>query len=300
MADLRIGMIGLDTSHCEAFVSILNNPDNPHHVPGGRITGAYPGGSQLTAVSRDRVGKFTETLRDKHQIPIYDSIEKLAKDSDAFVLNSVDGRQHLEQFAILARYRRPVFIDKPLACSFDDAAKIIELGQQHDTPVMSCSSVRFSTGVTNLVPKDAKLGSCEVFGTMSILDDYPPYFWYGIHGAELLFCYMGKGCRTAQAVHENDMDLLIGRWGDGRIGTVRGLRFSKYHFGITVFTSVGTVHGLSGETPPSYALLLQKVVPFLETGASPIDPEETLQIMAFLDAAEHSLKNKGQVVTLPV
>jgi hypothetical protein len=299
MEDLKVGIIGLDTSHCEAFVNVLNYPDGKHHVPGARVVGAYPGGSQLCAISRDRVGKFTEAIRDKHGVKLYDSIEKLGEQVDVFVLHSVDGRQHLEQFRILSGFGKPVFVDKPLACSSEDARQIAALAQESGTPLMSASSVRYSAGIAGLAGPDGKVGSCEAFGAMPILDDYPTYFWYGVHGADVLFSYLGKGCTTVQALHQDQMDLLIGTWEGGRIGTVRGMRFAPYHFGCAVFTDKGTVHSLAGDEPPAYALLLRQVVEFFRTGTSPIDIDETLEVMAFLDAAEQSLAKGGKAVALP-
>jgi len=299
MSDLKVGMIGLDTSHCGAIVGALNYDDSDHHVPGARIAGAFPGGTDMCAVSRDRVGKFTDEMRDKHGVPLYDSIEKLADEMDALIMTSVDGRQHLEQFKLLAPAGKPIFIDKPFTCSFDEAKQLVELAHQTGTPIMSCSSLRYSGGATGLVPEDAKLGSCEVFGTMPFQDDYPRYFWYAVHGAELLFSYMGTGCRTLQTIHKDDQDLLIGVWDDDRIGTVRGMRFSTYHFGVTVYTTKGTVQGLASNDPPGHVLLLQKMIPFLQTGESPVDIQQTLQIMAFLEVAEKSAQQGGAILEMP-
>ena len=299
MQELKLGMIGLDTSHCEAFVGVLNYPDAPHHVLGARVVGAYPGGSALCAISRDRLGKFTQAMREKHAIALYDSIEELGRHVDAFLLTSVDGRQHLEQFRILSRLGKPVFIDKPMTCSSEDARQIADLAVETGTPWMSASSVRCSAGIAGLTAPDDAVGSCEAFGTLPILDDYPTYFWYGVHGADVLFSYLGKGCRSVRTLHSGETDLLIGTWQDGRIGTVRGMRFTAYHFGCSVFTKKGTVHGLAGDEPPQHYLLAREIVRFFQTGTSPIDPKETVEVMAFLDAAGQSLAAGGQVVELP-
>ncbi len=298
MNELEVGMIGLDTSHCEGLIGVLNYPDAANHVPGARVVGAYPGGSQLCAVSRDRLGRFTEAIREKHGVRLYESIEDLGEHMDAFLLTSVDGRQHLEQFRMLCGFGKPVFIDKPLACSVADARAIAAVALETGTPWMSASSIRYATGISDLTEADDEVGSCEAFGTMPILEDYPGYFWYGVHGADLLFSYLGKGCRAVRALHEDEMDLLIGTWGDGRIGTVRGMRFTAYHFGCTLFTQRGTLHGLAGEEPPAHLLLARRIVKFLHTGESPIDPEETVEVMAFLDAAGRSRERGGEAVEL--
>jgi hypothetical protein len=299
MSELKLGVIGLDTSHVEAFIKLLNYEDNEHHVPGARIIGAYPGGSQLCAVSRDRVEKFTDAYRNEHKVRIYDSIEALGKDVDGVLLHSVDGRQHREQFEAVSRFGKPVFIDKPLACSFEDSRRIADLATERGVPLMSCSAIRYGAGVAGLLAADERAGSAEVFGPMAILDDYPPYYWYGVHSADVLYSYFGRGCRTAQAIHTEGTDLLVGLWEDGRIGTVRGLRQGAWEFGCTLFTKSGAKHSVAAAAPPSYAMLLQKLIPFFQSGQSPIDLEETVEVMAFLEAAETSLAENGRVVELP-
>src|SRR5436190_16796273 len=40
-AELRIGMIGLDTSHAIAFTKLINDARDPSHVPGGKVIAAF-------------------------------------------------------------------------------------------------------------------------------------------------------------------------------------------------------------------------------------------------------------------
>src|SRR5438093_5813885 len=59
---LRVGMIGLDTSHVPAFAKIFNNPNATGDLAGIKVVAGYPGGTDIPA-SRDRVKGFTEQLR---------------------------------------------------------------------------------------------------------------------------------------------------------------------------------------------------------------------------------------------
>ena len=203
MSYLKIGMIGLDTSHCPAFVKILNDADNEFHISGAKVVKAFPGGSELFSSSISRVEGFTNELKELG-IEICDSIEAAAEGMDAFFLESVDGRQHLEQFKILAQYGKPVFIDKPLACCFEDAKAIVELSKENNVPVMTASAIRYGKGI-DILHDGSKVESCEAFGPMALLDDYRDYFWYGIHSAETLYSFM------AQAVSRFKLPVLI-RW----------------------------------------------------------------------------------------
>src|SRR5947208_1899220 len=114
-AELRVGIIGCDTSHVIAFTETLNNPEGKGHVAGGRVVAAYKGGSKDIQSSWSRVEEYTKTLREKYGITIYDSIEELCKNVDAVLLESLDGRPHLEQVKPVLKAGKPVFIDKPMA-----------------------------------------------------------------------------------------------------------------------------------------------------------------------------------------
>lgn len=298
MADaLRIGMIGLDTSHAGAFTKILNTPSNPHHVPGGTVVKAFPGGSDAMAVSRDRVGKFTDEMRDTFHVEIVDSIDAAVSGVDAVMLTSVDGRQHLDQFKEIARAGAPVFIDKPFAASAVDARAILETADKLGVPVMSCSSVRYAAGIAELGEGADVLG-CTSAGPVNILPDFPAYFWYGIHTAEVVFSKMGTGCREVLVASNTQADVITGLWDDGRAASIYGYRFEGvYAFEATVYTADGASHGVASTDPPYYALMLPHVLEFFRSGNSPIDPVETLAIAEFLEAANRS-RASGKAVTL--
>ena len=292
---MKIGMVGLDTSHCPAFTGILNDEKEEFYVPGGEVVGAYPGGSDLFSHSRNRVKGFTERLADEYGIAMYASIPELVRDVDAILLESVDGRQHLEQFKQMA-VGKPVFIDKPFATSTADAREIIRLAKETNTPIMSSSSLRYSAGISDVVAQGEQVVSCEAFGPAAILDDYPGLFWYGIHSAEILFSFMGTGCKAVRCISYDDVDLVIGEWNDGRVGVVRGTRFAKGSFGCVVHTDAGVRCGLAQPRPPGYYCLLQRVIEFLEGGVSPVAIEETFGITAFLEAADRSREQGGKTV----
>jgi predicted dehydrogenase len=289
-------MVGLDTSHCPAFTRLLHDEEHEYHIAGAEVVAAYPGGSEQFSNSRNRVAGYTEELRDEFGVEIVDSIPALVEQVDAVMLESVDGRQHLEQFKQMA-VGKPVYIDKPFTTSTADAQALVDLAQEADTPIMSCSSLRYAAGIVGL-DQGADVVSCEAFGPAALLDDYPGLFWYGIHSAEMLFSFMGAGCKQVRCIHYEDMDVVIGEWMDGRLGTVRGTRFGRGAFGCVVHTDQATRCGVAQSTPPYYSLLLQKILPFFATGKSPIDIQQTLDIVAFLEAADESRAQGGKVIAV--
>jgi len=293
---MKIGVVGLDTSHSPMFTKMLNDSEHEYHIPGFRVIGAYPGGSEAFSLSRNRVRGYTEELR-AGGVRMYDSIPGLVRDVDAVLLESVDGSQHLEQFRQMA-VGKPVFVDKPFATSTADAQAIVDLADKTGTPLMSSSSLRYAAGIADLVAEGEKVVCCEAFGPAAILEDYPGLFWYGIHSAEMLFAFMGQGCRAARCIEFPAMDVVIGQWQDGRQGILRGTRFEKGPFGCVVHTDQGVRMGVAKTRPTYYSLLMEQIAEFFKTGTPPIDIQETLNIIAFLQAANQSKAQGGQVIAI--
>lgn len=297
---LKIGIIGLDTSHVTAFTQLLNDSTHKFHVPGGKVVVAFPGGSPDFDLSISRVQGFTDKLRDEHGVQIADSIEQVAELADAILLESVDGRVHLEQFAKIAPTGKPVFIDKPLAVSSADAKEIAALAAKHGNAILSTSALRYAEGLTEVLAnaeKGAIIG-VDTFGPMAIQPTQPGYYWYGIHSVEMAFAVLGKDCLDVTVTTNEDYDIIVGRWADGRIATVRGNRKGNNSFGAVVHREKGSQFvDVYSNPKPYYASLLERIVPLFKGEGAAIDFEETIAVIRFIEAANESRGN-GQTVAL--
>jgi len=293
---LKAGMIGLDTSHCGAFTKLLRDAPAGSELSTVQVVAAFPGGSPDVASSRDRVAGYTEEMRGLG-VEIVDSIPALLEKVDVVFLESVDGRPHLEQARAVIAAKKPVFIDKPLAGSLADAVEIFRLAEEHQVPCFSSSSLRFSPGTLRARSSDeiGRVLGCEAYSPCTYEEHHPDLFWYGIHGVETLFTVMGPGCQTVRRVHAPGMDLVVGEWSDGRIGTFRGLRDGATGYGATVFgekqiTDVGPYEG--------YEPLVKEIVRFFHTGQPPVSAEETIEIYAFMAAADESKQQNGAPISV--
>ena len=296
---IRVGIIGLDTSHVTAFTALLNDPANPNHVPGARVVAAYKGGSPDVESSASRLERFTNELKTKWNVEIVDSIEELCRKVDAVLLESVDGRPHLAQARPVFAAKKRVFIDKPLTASYRDAREIVRLSKESGTPFFSTSSLRFVAEVQQLKTNE-KLGrmlGAFTFSPSPTEPHHPDLFWYGIHGVEMLFTLMGTGCESVTRVHTAGADVVVGQWKDGRTGTFRGIRDGKQDYGAIAFGSQAV---LPTNVPMKvdYRGLVVEIVKFFQTGVPPVSPEETLEVMAFMEAADLSKAQSGRPVKL--
>jgi hypothetical protein len=294
---LRVGIVGCDTSHVIAFTEILNNPKNTGDLAGLRVIAAFAGGSADIPKSIDRVPQYVEKLKAQN-VEIMETVEALVAKVDAVLLESSDGRTHLAQLEPVFAAMKPVFVDKPFASNLKDAQAIFRRAKETGTPCFSSSALRFCTGIA-AVKRDGVFGAvqgCDAFSPYTTEPHHPDLFWYGIHGVETLFTVMGTGCESVQRIESPHKDVVvIGTWRDGRVGTFRGLAAGKASYGATVFgdKSVGSAGGFTG-----YEGLVVEIAKFFKSGVAPVTPDETLEIYAFMEAADESKRKGGARVFL--
>ncbi len=291
----RVGMIGLDTSHSVAFTKTLNAANAGPEYGGYRVVAAYPKGSNDIESSVKRIPGYIEDVK-KLGVTIVDSIADLLRVCDVVLLETNDGRLHLEQAIPVFKAGKTVFIDKPIAASLSDAVAIFDQAKKYKVPVFSSSSLRYAHTVqANAKGKAGKIHGVDVFSPAHLEETHMDFSWYGIHGVEMLFTLMGTGCVHVSRTHAADADVVVGVWNDGRIGTYRGVRYNKTGYGGNVYgdKSIERLDGDGGYDP-----LLVQVAKFFQTGVAPVTAEETIEIFAFMEAADESKRQGGKVVTL--
>jgi len=294
---LRVGIIGLDTSHVLAFSGEFNKENPAPELLGYKVVAAYPQGSKDIQSSVTRVPGYIADIQ-KLGVEIVDSIPQLLEKTDVILLESNDGRVHLEQAIPVYKAGKTVFIDKPIAGSLTDAIALFQAAKDYKVPMFSSSSMRFFKGLKDIVnhPDMGKVIGAGTFGPSSIEPTHPDYFWYGIHGIELLFAIMGLGCKTVSRVFTPNTDVAVGVWNDNRIGTYRGLREGRATFGGHIFgeKKIETLGGDSG----GYFPLLVEIAKFFQSGIPPITAEDTLEVFTFMEAADESKRRGGVAVEL--
>jgi len=291
--DLKVGIIGTDTSHVPAFTSQFQS----HREWKLKVVAAFKGGSPDLPTSADRVEGFAKAIHDKYGVEIVGSIEELLKKVDVVLLESVDGRPHLAQVTPVMRAGKRVFIDKPLAASLEDARKIVQLSQETGTPFFSCSSYRFHPDIPRLrdSPGVGKVSKVQASSPFSKLEFHPDLYFYGIHGVEALYAVMGRGCVSVSRKVENGADITTGLWKDGRVGVYYGPAKGEKVPAIRVFGAEGSIEA-PGEG--GYDGLVRAIAEFFHTGRPPVNPAETIEIFEFMTAAQMSKERGGAQVSL--
>ena len=296
-AEMRVGIIGLDTSHSLAFTKHLNVTREKPEYQGFRVTVAYQWGSRDIVSSTNRYPEYCAKVKEMG-VRLVDSLDELLSECDAVLLETNDGREHLAQATAAFKARKRVFIDKPLAADFAESYRICEVARALGGEFFTSSALRYVTKV-----REARAGA---FGAIRGADcwtciSYEPthsrFYWYGIHAAEPLYALLGTGCEAVTCLSGEDGDVAVGRWKDGRLGVMRGLSVSRKGapYGGVIFTEKGSV---DMGTYEGYATELAAILEFFKTGVAPVTPEESLEVMAFMRAAELSRERGGAPVTI--
>lgn len=289
----RIGIIGLDTSHSQIFTEKINN--GGLEMSGYRVVAAYPHGSKDIPTALEMKPKIIEAVK-AEGVEIVSSIEELLTKVDVVLLESIDGRTHYEQALPVLRAGKRMFIDKPIAATLEDVIRLYEAAHKYNTSIFTSSALRFDDNVQKVVQGSiGKIMGADVYTPGEIERGHLDLAWYAIHGVEMLFTVMGKGCASVSRIHEKGTDLVIGVWEDGRIGTVRAIREGAANI-------AGTAFGEKGIAPlgpfSTYDPLINQIITFFDTGKPPVSEAETIEIFSFMKAADLSKEKDGVAINL--
>jgi hypothetical protein len=287
---LNIGMIGTDSSHTVAFARIINDDQHPFHVAGGKVTKVVRYCSSDFELSYSREERFSSLLSKELHIP-FAELSDIGEDCDALLLEAADGRKHLELFTTLLTWKKPIFIDKPLAIGYEAAKEMIQLAERHNVPIMSSSALRYSSVLQEQLRHidQSQVTKVSVKCPLMIVPTQSRYYWYGIHGVEMLYAILGRGCGTIDVRKEEGLEIISSTWGNGILGEVNLSHDTAQPFEVVIHTAHGeTVISLSEEAHqvPYYASLIENIMLFMQQKKSPISNEEMLEVIWFIEQAE--------------
>lgn len=297
---IRVGIVDCDTSHVVAFSQRLNHLGigEEQWVEGAKIVMAYPGESLH---SPERVPEYTAKLRDECGVQIVGSPQEMMGKIDAVCVEANDGQVHLDHVRPFLEAGIPAFVDKPFACSVADAKEMARLAKAKGVALFSASSLRYAPEVASVAARRDALGAVvgvDAHSPAGLHPRNPGLFNYGIHGVEILYALMGPGCSEVACFSTEGTDVVMGRWADGRLGTLRGARAGAHAYGFTAFCDKGVVQSPAG-TEFIYRDLLREIVKMFQTGTPPIDIRETVEIVAFIETAARSAQQGGKPLPMP-
>ena len=292
-AEVTFGIVGLD-GHGPVFAEAINGPER--QVAGARVTAAVAVPSVM--ISSEALARNVEQTR-ALGVEIVEAPEDLAARADAILVLHDDGARHLDLTRRVAALGKPLFVDKPLEATAAKARELIDVCRAHACPVFTASSLRFSPEIREVRDNDAdgRVISAMTYSPFTMKPTMPGWIYYGVHAVEPLYALMGAGCREVRCVRAGPAAAAIGVWADGRIGIARVATDGERGYGFTVWRDKA-VRVSAVDTDGIYPALLDRVKTFAGTGRPPVDADESVEVIAFMEAANESMARGGDSVGL--
>ena len=295
---IRVGIVDCDTSHCVEFTKRLNHVaiDEEQWVNGAQVVCAWTGPSEITP--QETIEQYLATLKE-FGVKIVDAPEQMIGQVDAVLVESQGGREHRKLAMPFLEKGLPCFVDKPFACSTEDARAMADWAKKSGAPLFSASSLRYALEIQEVLadPDVGPIVGAHTYSPAALHPANPGLFHYGIHAVEPLYALMGAGCEAVWCAFSEDGEVTNGIWRDGRIGTVRGTRKGAHAYGFDAWGEKG-VRSAAINAGYIYRELLKRVVGMFETREAPIDIAESVEIVAFIEAALKSAQSGGEKVAL--
>lgn len=214
----------------------------------------------------------------KNGIPLMASIEEVIENSDCLVVLSPDNPEmHEELCKLPLSSGKRTYVDKTFATSKAEAERIFENADKHGTKCYSSSALFFADEYQTLETK--AVSSVQTMGSGAFSN-------YAIHQVEPIVKVMGTGAKRVMCVGTVTPAFVI-EYADGRQA-----RFS--HFTCTPFTM-----SISYSDKPEashikvesdfFGNCIKSMVNFFETGEIPVPHENTIEVIAILEAANKGL-----------
>jgi len=284
--EIRIGMVGLDTSHSIAFTKCLQAPDVPaeQHVDGARV---------VSCMRFETPFQAKEGLDDRQKqlegwgVEVTTDFDHAVAECEAIMLEINDPAYHLEYFAKCAKLGKPIFLDKPMADNTANAKKIYQIAKDNGLKVFSSSSLRFVPALIQAIEAVGEPKYVSTYGPLGKAPAGSSIVWYGVHAFEMLQRAMGRGAKGVFAKRDSVGVVAIVDYGEGKRGVVE-LTEGAYSYGGSVRAEKKAVP-FTAENALLYPLQLREVVKFFVGGELPVTLDDALEVTAMLDAAERSV-----------
>lgn len=284
----RVGMIGSQNSHSDAYSSLINLKE----------AGKDYGQVRVTHIWGEEDAR-TKEVAEKCQIPnIVTSHTDMIGQVDGVICVRRHGGKHLEDAMPFLKAGIPALVDKPLACSVADARAMIKAAQDAHVGFSSFSTLRFAPETVEFVEalrKDAgELRAGTSAGHCEHDSEYGGIFFYGIHAVELMTEVWGYGVESVLAMQHGANVSALCAYKNGATVSLELLGDAKYVFHLTAFgknawrsTEVGT-----GD---AYVKGIKVILATLVEQSWPIDAAHLVEPIQILAAVEQSVKENRRV-----
>ena len=290
---LRLGIVGSDNSHAEAFSKIANGLQPEFQIPGVRVTHIW--GTDPARTQEVAEGGKIEHIAAKR--------EDLIGQVDGVICVHRHGGLHLEDALPFLKAGIPAFVDKPLATSVADATALLDAAEAAKVGFTSFSTLRYAQGTVQFLDglraNAGELVTGSSTGPADPGSEYGGLFFYGIHALELMHATWGYGIERVRATQHRGIVSAACAFATGPLVTLQLLNNGGKGLGVGGFHlhTVGkqSIDKYSVDSGSSYYDGMQVFVKAMRTGEWPLTRAQLLEPVKVLAAIEESLKTEKEI-----
>lgn len=286
--ELKIALVGLDTSHSIEFARRMQAPDCPKEqkVEGMRAVSCLRFDTPFQ--SKEGLDGRQRQLED-WGVKVTLSFDEAVADCDAVMLEINDPAFHLEYFKRCATLGKRLFIDKPLADTAANGREIRRIAKERGLQVMSCSPLRYLPSLAKAMKAIPSPTHCSFFGPIGKAPAGSSIVWYGVHTCEMLQAVMGNGALSSMVVQDKSGPLILVEYPEERRAVIDMVHGFYYYGGSLRDKRQGTAFAEDGDM--LYPLLLKEADKFFRTGKTDATIDAAYEVLAIIHAAERSLQS---------
>jgi hypothetical protein len=219
----------------------------------------------------------------KYQVEPLASMEELVEKSDYIIVLSPDHPEHHEKLArIPLMSGKPVYVDKTFSPDLKSGIRMFELAGQFRTPMFSSSALRFTKELAGYPDAKVNRESLEFVATLGP----GTYENYSVHQLEMIVVLLGPGATRVKSLSSEHGRLLAIEYPGGRRASM--LQMPAAPFQLSLQLQNGEAVFIS-ECSDIFTRMIHAMLDFFETGQPAAPKEETLAIMALIEAGRKAL-----------
>ncbi len=286
---IRIGIIGSDNSHAEAFSKLANIEEERggQEYPECKVVGIF-------GLEEARTKEVAERGRIQY---IAEKPEDLIGKIDAAMVVFRHGDLHAQYALPFIEAGIPTFIDKPFAIKLSDCQSMIDAAEKKDVPITSYSTVRYSQDVVKLAEELKNCGDINCGASTGPCDFKSIYggpFFYGTHTIETLLALFGYNIKSISAAENNGNVIATTKYDDGKIMAVTLLGNAKAAYNVAAYGTKRAVCRFL-DISTCYREGFKVFLNMVETGKKPLEYDQLLAPIKFMTCVVKSLNENCEV-----
>ena len=298
MDKMKVALIGLDTSHAVEFPRWMQDPAVPAALRGRDLCATRC--LRFETPFQDRKGlDERQAYLERIGVMVTEEFDAAVADCDALMIEINDPARHLEYFEKCAGLGLPIFLDKPFADTPENARRIMRIAEKNNVRFFTSSALRFDADLEEAVSQKVSPASTVVWGPVGRAAAGSSIVWYGVHAFEMRQRIMGRGALSVLTSEDGNGYVCHVAYAENRRGIVELTRNCWNYGGIIRDNGEHELHFRVSNRIPFYRMLLAEIAGFFRGQRRGVPPEDSLEVMSMLAAADRSARSRRAEPVFP-